>query len=210
MDLFEQAYTHSSVTKENSQIPNNERLEFFGDAVLKLVFSEYLYEQFPDYQEGELTKLRSLLVADSSLTKIAIKLDVSSRIKIGDSLRRSKLPDSILANTVEAHIAAIYLSQGYDAAKKFILEYWVDLIATVLEDVSKNYKSILLEHYQKQYAKAPHYRCLQETGPDHNKRFEVAVYFNDEQLGLGMGSNKKIASMEAARDAVVRLGILEL
>ena len=205
MDLFEQAYTHSSVTKEHSQIPNNERLEFFGDAVLKLVFSEHLYNMFPDYAEGELTKIRSLLVSDQSLLKVAQKIDVKSRIKVGGSIKQ--IPDSIIGNAVEAHIAAIYISEGYEAARKFIIESWTELSDTVLEDVANNYKSILQDHYQRLSNKAPRYRTLEESGPDHNKHFVIGVYFDDQLLGSGTGSNKKQASMEAAKDAVEKLGL---
>ncbi len=208
MDLFEQAYTHSSVTKEDAQIANNERLEFYGDAVLKLVFSEYLYNKFPDYPEGELTKLRSLLVSDQSLVKVATKINVLARIKVGDSLSRKKhLPESILGNAVEAHIAALYISQGYDAARDFILESWAELNETVLEDVGNNYKSILQDHFQRQHAKAPRYKTISHSGPDHDKNFEVGVYFDDAILGVGKGSSKKSASMAAAHDAVLKLGI---
>jgi ribonuclease-3 len=205
MDLFEQAYTHSSVTKEHSQIPNNERMEFYGDAVLKLVFSEYLYDKFPNYAEGELTKIRSLLVSDQSLLKVAHKIDVKSRIKVGGSIK--KIPDSIIGNAVEAHIAAIYMTEGYDAARKFILESWTEINETVLEDVAYNYKSILQDHYQRLATKTPRYRTIDESGPDHDKHFTVGVYFEDQMLGAGSGSNKKLASMEAAKDAVHKLGL---
>ncbi len=205
MDLFEQAYTHSSVSKENLQIPNNERLEFFGDAVLKLVFSEYLYHKFPEYPEGDLTKLRSLLVSDQSLIKVGNKMGIESRIKVGDSIKKQRLPESIIGNAVEAHIAALYLSSGYEAARNFILEAWTELTDTVMDDVGKNYKSLLQDHFQRLHAKAPHYKTIEESGPDHNKNFVVGVYFGDELLGKGSGSNKKIASIEAAQDALSRL-----
>jgi len=205
MDLFEQAYTHSSVTKENLNKPNNERLEFYGDAVLKLVMSEYLYNKFPDYAEGELTKLRSLLVSDQSLYKVAQKIDVASKLQVGGSIRQ--LPVSIIGNAVEAHIAAIYITQGYAAARDFILDAWSELTHTVLEDVTKNYKSILQDHYQRLHAKAPRYRTLSQSGPDHDKQFMVGVYFDDELLGKGEAGSKKAASMNAAEDAVSRLGL---
>ncbi len=207
MDLFEQAYTHSSVTKEDSQIANNERLEFYGDAVLKLVFSEYLFNKYPNYPEGDLTKLRSLLVSDQSLVKVAHKIKVADRLKVGDSINKYNLPNSIIGNAVEAHIAAIYMTQGYEAARDFILGAWSELIETVQVEVAKNYKSILQDYYQREHMRAPRYKTISHSGPDHDKHFLVGVYFDDQLLGQGEGTSKKSASMEAAHDAVSKLGL---
>jgi ribonuclease III len=202
MDLYEQAFIHSSYRRENNLDTDNERLEFFGDAVLKLVFSEYLIERFPEEGEGVLTKYRSRLISDELLAQIASELDFKSKVKVGDSLS-GKIPKSILGDALEAFIGAVYREVGYDEAKNFILKYWAKYIDKAIDDsVSKDYKSILQEKVQKSKNLQPEYKTLSKSGPDHDQIFEVGVYLEGKLLGKGKGHSKKKAGLKAAEEAV--------
>lgn len=200
MNLQEQALIHSSVADQ----ANNERLEFFGDAVLKLVISNYLFERYPDAKEGLLTKYRASLVSDDLLARIGHGLKIDEKIQVGPSLQaQTKLPKSIIGDAVEALIAAHYLESGYNAAEKFILENWAEYLEDALAAaLTENYKSELQDYLQKKYGSGPKYKLIEDSGPDHDKKFLVGVYFEGELLGKGSGNSKKEASMKAAQAAV--------
>jgi len=201
--LLEQALTHSSLTKDDSKIHNNERLEFLGDAVLKLVFSQYLFERYPHADEGLLTKYRSKLISDSLLEIIGYKLGFDRSVKLGQMMRNKTVPKSIVGNVVEAIIGALYLDQGFAAAEKFILELWQEHIEIAIEEsTSTDYKSLLQERIQKEYKIQPEYKTLDSFGPDHEKSFEVGVYLAGRLLAKAEAPSKKLASQLAAKKAL--------
>lgn len=204
--LLNRALTHSSVTKDNSTIPNNERLEFFGDAVLKLIFSRYVFFKFPQSDEGLLTKYRARLVSDEVLANVGKKIGIDAHIKTGTSLHGKKIPNSILGNAVEALIAVVYLEKGFEAAEQFVLETWDDLIdKSIQESTEIDYKSALQELTQKFQKLSPVYKTLRSAGPDHNKEFEIGVFLEDQLLGKAWGANKKAGGQNAAKIAIEKL-----
>lgn len=210
-ELLLQALTHSSYTKDHPEILNNERLEFYGDAVLKLVFSKYLYTMFPDANEGLLTKYRARLISDDLLSIIANKLEINKLLRVGVSMYKKgspkKLPKSVLGDAIEALIGAIYIDQGFASAEKFILGYWSESIDKALEDaMTADYKSLLQEKIQKEHKESPEYRTLDSFGPDHKKEFEIGVYLNGKLLGKAKGKSKKDAGQNAAKVALKELG----
>ncbi|HPT83825.1 MAG TPA: ribonuclease III [Limnochordia bacterium] len=203
--LLELALTHRSVAHEPRS--NNERLEFLGDAVLQLTVSTYLYRRFPDMPEGELAKVRSLLVRESTLASIARELELDRYLQVGEGEKRSgaQQRDSLLCDVVEAVYGAIYLDGGFAQAEQVILRH---LPAWDAEEIALlDAKSTLQEYFQQRAKKLPMYTLVQETGPDHDKRFVVEVHFEGERLGTGSGTTKKEAEQEAARAALARLGI---
>lgn len=206
MDLYKLALTHSSYSKDHPDEPNNERLEFYGDAVLKLVFSKFLFDRYPNSGEGTLTKYRARLISDSLLAKIGFDLSFDDKLIVGSSLAGKPKPKSIVGDAVEAHIGALYIDQGYEAAEKFILENWQKHIEQAIKEAqTKNYKARLQELIQKDYNEAPVYDTLESSGPDHDKEFLIGVYFRDRLLGQGAGNSKKEASQVAAEDALKNL-----
>jgi ribonuclease-3 len=201
--LIKLALTHSSYSKDHPSAVNNERLEFFGDAVLKLIFSQYLFKRFPDLNEGLLTKYRANLISDDLLARVAHQLGIEKQIIVGTSLQNTRLPKSVLGNAVEAMIAAIYISEGFTAAEDFVLKAWAPFIEESIQDsVEKDYKSILQEKMQTVYNEAPVYETLGFSGPDHSREFELGVYIGGQLLGSGKGLSKKAAGQAAARDAL--------
>ncbi len=212
--FFEQALTHRSFlqTLNNPNAFSNERLEFLGDAILSMIIAEYLFYLRSDVSEGELTKMRSWLVNKKSLAYSARRLNLHQFLKVSISARQSleQGNDSMLADALEAIIAAVYLDSGWEAAKQFI-------VASVLSPVMKeeslmkdtNYKSILLEHSQALGTGIPRYIVVEETGPDHNRQFTIEVSIGSEVVGRGSGKNKKEAEQNAASAAVQSMGILQ-
>lgn len=209
-DLIDEALTHSSLTKDDSKRKSNERLEFFGDAVLKLVFSKYLLNRFQEADEGLLTKYRARLISDDLLSSIAEHIDLQKHLRIGSSMTNMKQSKSILGNALEALIGAVYLAKSYEDAENFILELWHDHIDKALEDaLSLDYKSLLQEKIQSLYKMQPDYKTLSSIGPDHSKEFEIGVFIEDKLLGQAKGATKKIAGQNAAKVALENLGIME-
>jgi ribonuclease-3 len=212
---FEQALTHRSYLQilQNPNIFSNERLEFFGDAILSSVIAEYLFYLRSDVQEGELTKMRSWLVNKKSLAYCARKLRLHEFIMVSYSARNSLAQgnDSILADALEAIIAAIYLDSGMDAAKEFIIR---SVLLHVMNEGSlmrdTNFKSILLEHSQSVGAGVPKYVVVSAEGPDHRKDFAMEVVVGGIVIGRGKGRNKKEAEQSAAQDAVERIAREEI
>jgi ribonuclease-3 len=206
-ELLLQALTHSSYTKDHSEVSNNERLEFFGDAVLKLIFSNYLFHRFPQADEGLLTKYRARLISDDLLSRVANELKINKIIRVGVSMYQNgapkKLPKSVTGDAVEALIGAIYIDSGYSAAEDFVLMNWSDHIEQALDDATNaDFKSILQEKVQLEFKKSPEYRTLDTFGPDHNKEFEIGVFLEDKLLGKARGDSKKQAGQNAAKAAL--------
>ncbi|MBI2507010.1 MAG: ribonuclease III [Candidatus Niyogibacteria bacterium] len=206
-ELLTEAFTHRSYLNENPSWPgpHNERLEFLGDAVLELVVTERIFEDFPEKPEGELTGLRSALVNASMLSRIATELEMNSFILLsrGEAKDLGRARAYILANAVEALIGALYLDGGYEEAKKFVGNSVVSKIDEVLQKkLYRDSKSFFQERSQEIVGSTPNYRVLKEWGPDHDKHFVVGVYLEDELVASGEGPSKQEAEQNAAEDAL--------
>jgi ribonuclease-3 len=201
------ALTHRSLGHQPQS--NNERLEFLGDAVLQLTVSAYLYQKYPQLPEGELAKMRSLLVRESTLADVARDLELNRFLLVGKGEKRSQANqrDSLLCDVLEAVYGAIFLDGGFSEARRVILRNLPDLNAQQMPIIDA--KSTLQEHFQQIAKKPPVYSLVQEQGPDHDKSFVVEVRFEQEYLGVGKGHTKKEAEQEAARSALSKLGIQE-
>ena len=204
------ALTHSSFANEHKEFNYNERLEFLGDSILGLVVSDYLFRARNDLPEGKLTRLRANVVCEESLSAVARKINLGDHLFLGKGEKTSGGCDmaSILADATEAVIAAIYLDGGFDQAKDFILSNLRDTIAKNIDgNIFRDYKTILQEIIQGNNGKIS-YKLVGESGPDHNKEFEMQVKCGQDTIGIGKGKNKKEAEKEAARDALVKMGEL--
>jgi len=207
-ELLKQAFTHRSYLNENrkSGVEHNERLEFLGDAVLELVVTEYLYNIYPNKNEGDLTALRSSLVNTQSISDVAHGLGFNDFLLLsrGEAKDTGRARQYILANTFESVIGAMFLDLGYDAAKTFIK---VNLIPTLDQIIEKgtwmDAKSKLQEIVQDKVGVTPRYDTVKETGPDHDKTFTVAVFFGEDKKTEGSGKSKQEAEQEAARKILV-------
>lgn len=213
-NLLNQALTHRSYAYENSRtrVADNERLEFLGDAILGLATSDYIYKHFPGYQEGDMTQLRSTLVSRAALENIARRIEIGKPLLLGkgEILSGGAEQPSNLVGAFEAVIGAVYLDGGFKKACEFIgLQFKDELKNALKAGAKKDYKSILQEYTLKAYKLTPHYKVLSETGPEHKKHFEVAVYFGNEIRGKGKGKNKKSAEQHAAHDALLKFGLLD-
>ncbi len=203
--LIKNALTHSSSTSDKRL--DNERLEFFGDAVLDLVVREYLYHNYPEHQEGDLTEAKSTVVCRASLAKAAKKMDLKSFLFLGRGIGKKRaVPDSLLADAYEAIVAAIYLDGGYRPAKNFILMTLRDEIPHAIDQAkSANFKSNLQRVLQHRKRPLPAYAVLGSSGPEHSRVFQVAVVVDGVELGRGSGPSKKAAEQQAARLALQTL-----
>ncbi|NLZ74577.1 ribonuclease III [Candidatus Falkowbacteria bacterium] len=211
-DLIRQALVHRSYLNEHPDfhLGHNERLEFLGDAVLEIVVTEFLYLNFLSTPEGDLTNWRASLVNAKMLYKVAAELNIEECLYLSKGEMRDKNKKSrqfILANAVEAIIGAIYLDQGMNAAKKFILKN----VVTKLDDILRNQKyldpkSRFQEKTQEQKGITPHYQILDEVGPDHAKIFTVGLYIGEKLIVTGKGSSKQEAQIEAAAAGLKKMG----
>ena len=206
--LLQNALTHSSYANErwHDSLMSNERLEFLGDSVLGMVVAEYLYKQFPNRPEGELTRMRADMVCEQALAVVADQLELGKHLLLGNGEEQSggRSRASILADAVESTIAACFLDGGMDAAKQFITRFILcDVPVTRLHNA--DYKTMLQELIQQKKDQLLKYALVGESGPDHDKRFTVAVFLNGEQVGQGIGSSKKRAEQEAAKAALENL-----
>ncbi|MDQ1274251.1 MAG: ribonuclease [Planctomycetota bacterium] len=201
-DVLEKALTHTSCKLENSF--SNERLEFLGDAILGMIISDYLYKTLSDCSEGELTKIKSVVVSQSTLAKVSSEVQLKEFLIVGRGLNdRNFLPKSLLANVFEAVIAAIYLDGGLESAYNFTVKHLKKEVDIVCKDQhEKNYKSILQQHSQKEYGVTPCYQVLQQIGPDHGKSFEISVLIKGNEYGRGWGKSKKEAEQYAAKETL--------
>ncbi|MCX6705484.1 MAG: ribonuclease III [Candidatus Woesebacteria bacterium] len=204
-ELLEIALTHKSCLNEHPSIKeSNERLEFLGDAVLEFVITEALYKSFPDKQEGYLTALRSNLVNTQNLAEIAKKIGIGEFIHLskGEEDGGGRENPSLLADTVEAIIGALYLDQGIGKVEEFIKENLVAEIPNKVLKPLKDPKSRFQEYIQAKGLPAPKYKVLKETGPDHNRDFVIQVKVQDKVMGEGTGKSKGQAEQEAAKKAL--------
>ena len=206
--LLQNALTHSSYANErwHDSLMSNERLEFLGDSVLGMVVAEYLYTAFPNRPEGELTRMRADMVCEQALAEVANRLDLGKHMLLGHGEEQGggRSRASILADAVESVIAATFLDGGMEAAKQFISRFVLcDVPVTRLHNA--DYKTMLQELIQQKKNQVLSYTLVGESGPDHDKRFTVAVALNGQQVGQGTGSSKKRAEQEAARAAVEQL-----
>jgi ribonuclease III len=207
--LLVQALTHSSARDREHAC--NERLEFLGDAVLGLTISEYLFNHFPDFEEGDLSTIKSYVVSAQSLALKAKDIGLEPLIVLGKGLSaRRPVPRSILCNIFEALIASIFLDGTLADAKAFILRNLEKTVEQVLKNEhEKNYKSMLQDHAQKQWTVIPVYQVTRELGPDHGKFFQVTAEVNGRVFGPAWGKSKKEAEQRAARAALIALGLLQ-
>ena len=207
IDYLKQALRHSSYSNENKmpKISSNERLEFLGDAVLELVTSEYLFANYPDVSEGELTKTRASLVCEPTLNLCAKEIDLGEYLLLGkgEDATGGRTRPSVVSDAMEAVIGAIYLDGGFTNAKEFIIKF----ILTGIEDKKLFYdsKTILQEIVQGEHYGVISYQLIGETGPDHDKIFTSALFLDDKKIETGSGRTKKAAEQEAAYKTILRL-----
>lgn len=207
--LLHEALSHSSYANENRKSRNsNERLEFLGDSVLSIVVSQYLFEHFENFPEGELTKVRASLVCEKSLHKFAKSILLGEFIYLGKGEENTggRQRPSILADAFEALIAAIFLDGGMEAARDFILKFMPDDIVLENNDILSDYKTILQEIIQQNPEERVIYKLVDEDGPDHCKLFTVNVCLNSNVIGEGKGKSKKQAEQMAAKEALKLMG----
>ncbi|MDF0677104.1 MAG: ribonuclease III [Nitrospira sp.] len=205
-----EALTHKSYVNERREPgrKHNERLEFLGDAVLSLIVSDYLARRYPELSEGALSKLKAKLVSETPLANAARRLDLGAHLKLGRGEERSNGRDkvSLLADAFEAIIAAVYLDGGFEASRNFTIEALTDELRQVDALQEKpggdDYKTRFQEWCQKRYERLPRYVIVRETGPEHQKVFDVEVHVNDRVFGIGRGYSKKEAEQEAAQRAL--------
>lgn len=206
--LYYVASTHRSHQNEAKKpIANNERLEFLGDSVLSLIVSEFLYKQFKDFSEGELSFAKSKLVDAFACSQYAKQLEIEGFLLLGkgESLNLGKGRDSVIADFFEAIIGAMFLDLGMEAVKEFLLSNFANQWIESSVKKEENEKVLLQEYAQKKYQVIPEYQILSETGPDHDKQFVVAVFIQGKQYGEGIGSSKKQAQQSAAKSALESL-----
>ncbi len=203
-NLYGLALTHRSWVNENVGDGHNERLEFLGDAVLEFVVSSFLFKNFLDKEEGFLTILRANIVDTKNLAALAKKLQLGKHIKLskGEEQGGGRENDSLLADTVEALIGAIYIDSGFSSAKKFITENLLNDIDNKLREPLKDAKSRLQELVQAQGSPTPRYTVVKEIGPDHDKNFEVEVQIGGKVAAIGTGKSKNRAEQSAAESAL--------
>jgi len=207
-DLLVEAFCHRSYLNENPKfhLPHNERLEFLGDAVLELIVTEYLYQKYPEKNEGELTNWRAALVNAKILGDLAKGLGFNDFLLLskGEEKETGKGRQYILANTFEALIGAIYLDQGYGVAKNFVEKNLIErkLPEIIEKGLFKDPKTRFQEEAQERVKITPVYKVLEEWGPDHAKHFLVGVFLGNELVAKGEGSSKQEAEEEAAKNAL--------
>ena len=200
-----EALTHSSYSNENKNYPFNERLEFLGDSVLSIVISDYLFKKETKLPEGELTKIRANIVCEESLSEVSKDIHLGKYMLLckGEEATGGRERISILADALEAVMAAIYLDGGLDKAREFILTYMDKIINDSIKGkIFRDYKTCLQEVLQSNGENNIWYKLIEEKGPDHNKRFVMEVGINDTVLGVGEGKSKKDAEQVAAKCAL--------
>ena len=203
-ELLKRALTHTSYAYEKG-VQSNEKLEFLGDSILEFISSIYIYQNYPTLKEGEMTKVRATVVCEDSLYKIATRLKFNEFLYLGNSEIKGKeqIRKAILADSVEAVIAAMYLDSNLEEAQRFIIDNLKDFVEIASKNVGmKDYKTVLQEKLQVHGEVKIKYVVLKEEGPDHDKTFIVEVSCDDKVLAIGKGKNKKHAEMEAAKNAL--------
>jgi len=213
-ELFQKALTHSSYTRENelNSLENYERLEFFGDSVLKLFISEILYKKFPEYAEGDLTKIRSIIVSDNTLAESAKQIGLDKLIILGKQEEKTggRERKSIMACAFEAVLGAYYIEGKFSEISNFLENNFEKTIKEVDENFEKfNAKAVLQEYTQSQNKQLPEYNIVEELGPEHDKIFVVAVSYMEEVLASGQGKTKREAEQACAYEACLKLGVIK-
>lgn len=208
-DLLVEAMTHNSFANNKKTRTNNQRLEFLGDAVLELVISDYLYNKYVNLAEGELTRARASIVCESTLAEVAQKLNLGNTLIMGKGEEKNggRSRPSILADAFESLVGAIYLDQGLEAAKGFILNQLESYLGGEFVIKNKDFKTTLQEYVQSISNETVNYCTLSEEGPDHDKTFRVGVYYKNKLMGTGEGKSKKEAEQKAAYDALKQIKV---
>ena len=207
--FLETGVTHSSFSNETKEhVPYNERQEFLGDAVLSIIVSDYIFENYTKLPEGELTKLRASLVCEKSLCGFSNELELGSFLRLGhgEELMGGRERPSILADAFEAVLAAVYLDGGIEPATKIVLRFIKKALEHVENAAFKDYKTLLQEIIQKNPEERLTYVLVGESGPDHDKRFDIDVMLNSNVIGHGIGKSKKTAEQHAAKEALELMG----
>lgn len=207
--LLEESLTHSSIA--DNRLQSNERMEFLGDAVLDLIVCEALYLRFPQYMEGDLTKVKSAVVSRRTCAEISIETGLIDLLIIGKGISsRQAMPASLAAAVYESIVAALYFDGGFETAKEYVLRTMAPKIETIAANThQENYKAVLQQHAQKMLCATPMYEMLDEKGPDHSKCFEICVTINGRRFTSAWGTNKKTAEQKAALLALEELGIFD-
>ena len=208
-NLLSRTFTHASAT--DNRLLSNERLEFFGDAILAVVICQTLFERFPNYLEGDLTKIKSMLVSRKTCAQVVKQLGLQKFLKVGKGMDTNRaLTGSLAAGLLEAIVAAIYTDGGVEAARSFVLRTFSSLINQAdAKQAQGNFKSLLQQYAQQQLNVTPVYELLDEKGPDHDKCFEASAVVAGRRFPSAWGTNKKQAEQKAAYNALMELGILE-
>jgi ribonuclease III len=203
-EMLRRAFTHRSCVQEGEDI-SNERLEFLGDSVLGAVIAEHLYDAYPGWSEGDLTRAKAAVVSEPALAVAARRLEIGKYLQLskGEEQCGGRERSSILCGAFEAVIAALYLQNGMEKVREFILQSLAEPLQSVIRgDYNKDYKTLLQEVVQENHRILPLYRVVEEQGPDHNKSFVVEVSLGGEILGAGTGKSKKEGEQAAAKQAL--------
>lgn len=203
--LLKRALMHASLAR--TRLESNERLEFFGDAILGMLVCEILYDQFPEDPEGELTRIKSAVVSRNTCAAVSQQLGLDEFLLLGKGLStHESIPASVVSAVFESLIGAIYLDGGLEAARRFVSRIMLPEIETAAESAhGRNFKSLLQQLAQKNFAETPVYRLLDEKGPDHSKCFKMSAVIGDRVFPAAWGTNKKEAEQRAAHNAVYQL-----
>jgi ribonuclease-3 len=212
-DLLKEALTHSSFSNENGkEIRNNERMEFLGDAVLEIMVSHYLFKRFNSYPEGKLTRLRSKVVCEEVLYEISMEYKLGDFLVLGkgEEYTGGRNRKSILADSLEALIASVYLDSGFEKVEALFLPKFKEFIdRAVTGQISLDFKTRFQEVIQRDHPNSKiRYQVYREEGPDHDKIFYVKLFLDQIKTGMGEGKSKKSAEQEAAREALVKMGYI--
>jgi len=204
-ELLRAALTHTSGA--NTRLASNERMEFLGDSVLGLVTCEQLYQRFPEYQEGDLTKVKSVVVSRKTCAQFSKQLGLGDFLFLGKGMHLyGEIPPNMLADVFESMVAAIFLDGGWEAAKAFVLQFIEPEVEKVAQEaIGSNSKSVLQQVAQREYGGTPRYYLLDEQGPDHDKCFKVAAEVNEHMFPPAWGRNKKEAELKAALNALAAI-----
>jgi ribonuclease III len=205
LELLRGALTHTSGAQ--TRLASNERLEFLGDAVLGLIAVEQLYLRFPEYEEGDLTKIKSAIVSRRTCARFAQEMNFGDFVFLGKGMtNQATIPSNLLADLYESLVGAVYLDGGLEAARTFILRSLVPEIEEVAEAAhAGNFKSVLQQLAQKEFAETPIYKVLDEKGPDHSKCFKIAALIGRYHYAAAWGRNKKEAEQKAAMNAIAQI-----
>lgn len=211
--LLQRAFTHRSYINENprSGLEHNERFEFLGDAVIELIVTDYLFRNFPTHTEGELTAFRSALVNAIIMGEVATELNMNDYLLLskGESKDTGRARQTILANTYESFLGALYLDQGYEPCKTFITTTLIPRLEDIIKKKSwKDAKSQVQEEAQERVGMTPSYKVLSESGPDHDKYFTIGIFFGEQKIAEGKGKSKQEAQQNAALVALEKKGWL--